>query len=59
MSVLPHPRGYGSNARVPVEYVRAYPEGFANVLVNGEIVIDHGIHTGARPGKMVYGPGAR
>ncbi len=37
----------------------AYPEGFAYVLVNGEIVIDHGIHTGARPGKMLPGPGAR
>jgi len=114
-SGVPHPRGYGSNARVLAEYVRhqkvlrieeairkmtsfpaqrfgltdrglirpgmwadvvvfdeksvadkatfqkphAYSEGFAFVLVNGEIVIDHGRHTGARPGKMLTGPGAR
>ncbi len=114
-SGVPHPRGYGSNARVLAEYVRrrkilrieeavrkmtsfpaqrfrlmdrglirpgmwadivvfdanliadkatfqkphAYSEGFAYVLVNGETVIDHGIHTGARPGKMLSGPGAR
>jgi hypothetical protein len=27
--------------------------------VNGQIVIDHGKHTGARPGKILYGPGFR
>jgi N-acyl-D-amino-acid deacylase len=27
------------------------------VLVNGIVVIDSGNHTGARPGKIVYGPG--
>jgi len=27
------------------------------VLVNGAVVIDNGQHTGARPGKVVYGPG--
>ncbi len=114
-SGMPHPRGYGSNARVLAAYVRqkkvlrieeairkmtsfpaqrfkfidrglirpgmwadivvfddksivdkatfqkphAYSEGFAYVLVNGETVIDHGIHTGARPGKILLGPGAR
>jgi N-acyl-D-amino-acid deacylase len=112
-SGVPHPRGYGSNARVLAEYVRnkkvlrmeeairkmtsfpaqryglvdrglirpgmwadivvfdektvadkatfrkphAYSEGFAYVLVNGEPVIDHGAHTGARPGKVLLGPG--
>ncbi|MDP2883687.1 MAG: D-aminoacylase [Ignavibacteria bacterium] len=112
-SGVPHPRGYGSNARVLAEYVRnkkvlrmeeairkmtsfpaqryglvdrglirpgmwadivvfdektvadkatfrkphAYSEGFAYVLVNGETVIDHGVHTGARPGKVLLGPG--
>ncbi len=114
-SGVPHPRGYGTNARVLAEYVRqkkvlrieeairkmtsfpaqrfrlvdrglirpgmwadlvvfdektvadkatfqkphAYSEGFAYVLVNGETVIDHGIHTGARPGKVLLGPGAK
>jgi N-acyl-D-amino-acid deacylase len=114
-SGVPHPRGYGSNARVLSEYVRvkkvlrieeairkmtsfpaqrfrlvdrglirpgmcadivvfddktiadkatfkkphAYSEGFAYVLVNGVTVIDHGTHTGARPGKVLLGPGAQ
>jgi N-acyl-D-amino-acid deacylase len=29
------------------------------VLVNGTPVIDGGEHTGARPGRIVYGPGMR
>ncbi len=33
------------------------PEGIDYVLVNGQVVIDHGKHTGARPGKILYGPG--
>lgn len=33
------------------------PEGIDYVLVNGKVVIDHGTHTGARPGKVLYGPG--
>jgi N-acyl-D-amino-acid deacylase len=113
-SGVPHPRGYGNNARILAEYVRkkkalrleeairkmtsfpaqryrltdrglirpgmwadivvfddktvtdkatfqkphAYSEGFAYVLVNGEPVVDHGTHTGARPGKVLLGPGA-
>jgi N-acyl-D-amino-acid deacylase len=35
------------------------PEGIDYVLVNGQIVVDHGKHTGARPGKVLYGPGYR
>jgi N-acyl-D-aspartate/D-glutamate deacylase len=35
------------------------PDGIDYVLVNGQIVIDHGKHTGARPGKVVFGPGYR
>lgn len=35
-----------------------YPDGIDYVLVNGELVIDHGKHTGARPGKVLRGPGA-
>ena len=34
-----------------------FPSGIDYVLVNGEIVIDHDRHTGATPGKVVYGPG--
>ena len=112
-SGVPHPRGYGSSARVLAEYVRhkkvlrieeairkmtsfpaqrfrlvdrglirpgmwadivvfdektvadkatfqkphAYSEGFVYVLVNGETVIDHGVHTGARSGRVLVGPG--
>lgn len=33
------------------------PRGIDYVLVNGQIVIDHGRHTGARPGRVLYGPG--
>jgi N-acyl-D-amino-acid deacylase len=33
------------------------PEGIDYVLVNGQVVIDHGKHTGARPGKVLYGHG--
>ncbi|HEX3186296.1 MAG TPA: D-aminoacylase [Pyrinomonadaceae bacterium] len=34
-----------------------YPAGIDYVLVNGQVVIDHGKHTGARPGQVIYGPG--
>jgi N-acyl-D-aspartate/D-glutamate deacylase len=33
------------------------PEGIDYVLVNGQVVIDHGKHTGVRPGRVLYGPG--
>jgi N-acyl-D-aspartate/D-glutamate deacylase len=33
------------------------PSGIDYVLVNGEVVIDHDRHTGATPGKVLYGPG--
>lgn len=36
---------------------RATPRGIDYVLVNGVVVIDHGRHTGARPGRVLYGPG--
>lgn len=32
---------------------RQYPEGISKVLVNGEIVVDEGKHTGALPGKIL------
>jgi N-acyl-D-amino-acid deacylase len=34
-----------------------YPDGIDYVLVNGQVVMDHGHHTGARPGMLLYGPG--
>ena len=35
------------------------PVGIDYVLVNGQVVIEQGKHTGARPGKVIYGPGQR
>ena len=35
-----------------------FPEGVETVLVNGVVVIENGgRHTGARPGRVLYGPG--
>jgi N-acyl-D-amino-acid deacylase len=34
-----------------------YASGVMHVLVNGKIVIKNGVHTGAKPGKFVKGPG--
>jgi N-acyl-D-aspartate/D-glutamate deacylase len=39
------------------EKPKSYPEGIPYVLVNGGVVIDKGQHTGARPGKVIYGKG--
>lgn len=36
-----------------------YSEGVEYVLVNGELVLDSGEHTGARPGRVLYGPGRK
>ncbi len=35
------------------------PTGIEWVLVNGVVVMDHGRHTGAKPGKVLRGPGAQ
>jgi N-acyl-D-amino-acid deacylase len=35
------------------------PEGINYVLVNGQVVIDQGKHSGAKPGQVLYGPGLR
>ena len=35
----------------------AFPTGIEYVLVNGVVTIDHDKHTGARAGKVLYGPG--
>ena len=34
-----------------------YAEGIDYVLVNGQVVVDMGAHTGAKPGRVLYGPG--
>ncbi len=39
------------------ENPKQYPKGIDYVLVNGTFVLDGGDHTGARPGRVVYGPG--
>jgi N-acyl-D-aspartate/D-glutamate deacylase len=36
-----------------------YPKGIPYVLVNGQLVVDNGEHTGAWPGRVIYGPGRR
>lgn len=37
----------------------SYPTGIPYVFVNGHAVVDSGEHTGARPGRILYGPGKR
>ena len=37
----------------------AYATGVEHVLVNGETVLRDGEHTGARPGRVVFGPARR
>jgi dihydroorotase/N-acyl-D-amino-acid deacylase len=36
----------------------SYAEGVAFVLVNGQVIVDGGTMTAARPGKVLYGPAA-
>jgi len=43
--------------RATYEQPNLYPEGIDWVLVNGEVVLDHGMHSGKRPGRVLYGPG--
>jgi N-acyl-D-amino-acid deacylase len=33
-----------------------YPKGIPYVIVNGVPVVDNGNHTGATPGRIIYGP---
>ncbi|AHG93631.1 D-aminoacylase domain protein (plasmid) [Gemmatirosa kalamazoonensis] len=44
--------------RATYEKPMEFPTGIEWVLVNGVVVIDHGRHTGAKPGKVLRGPGA-
>jgi N-acyl-D-aspartate/D-glutamate deacylase len=40
-------------ARATFEDPKQYPEGIDYVLVNGQVVIDNGIHTGDLPGRAL------
>ena len=35
------------------EQPHQYPEGISHVLVNGEIVVEHGVHSGKTPGRVL------
>ena len=39
------------------EYPYKTPTGIDYVLVNGQVVVEKGKHTGAKPGKVIYGSG--
>jgi N-acyl-D-amino-acid deacylase len=41
------------------EKTKSYPEGIPYTIVNGVVVIDNGRHTGARPGRALFGRGFR
>ncbi len=43
--------------RATFEDPHQYAEGMHHVLVNGQVVVRDGVHTGNRPGKILYGPG--
>jgi N-acyl-D-amino-acid deacylase len=43
--------------RATYERPTEYPAGVEWVLVNGAVTIDHGKHTGAKAGQVLYGPG--
>jgi len=45
------------NDRATYEQPTLFPTGIEYVLVNGAVTIDRGKHTGARAGKVLYGPG--
>jgi N-acyl-D-aspartate/D-glutamate deacylase len=45
--------------RATFEKPRQYPIGVEYVVVNGEVTLDRGRHTGALPGRVVYGPGKK
>ena len=45
--------------RATFEQPHRYAAGVEYVLVNGVLVVDGGEHTGARPGRVLHGPGRR
>ena len=44
--------------RATYEDPHQYPDGISHVVVNGKLVVDGGVHSGALPGRVLYGPGA-
>jgi N-acyl-D-amino-acid deacylase len=36
-----------------------YAEGFSHVIVNGQVIVENGEMTVARPGRVLYGPGRK
>ena len=44
--------------RATFEDPHQYPAGIAYVIVNGEIVVQNNVHTGARPGEVLRGAGS-
>ena len=45
------------NDRATYEAPTEFPTGIEFVLVNGAITIERGRHTGAKMGRVLYGPG--
>ena len=45
--------------RATFENPHQYSVGMKYVMVGGELVLDEGVHTGARPGRILFGPGRR
>jgi N-acyl-D-amino-acid deacylase len=45
--------------RATYEEPTLFPSGIEYVVVNGELVIEQGRHTGATPGRVLFGPGRR
>lgn len=45
--------------RATFEKPHQYAVGVNIVLVNGQVVLDNGRHTGARPGRALWGPGKK
>jgi len=43
--------------RATFEKPHAYASGFSFVIVNGQVVVDNGKHTGVRSGRVLKGPG--
>ncbi len=43
--------------RATFENPHQYATGMEYVIVNGQVVVEQGSHTGKRPGKILYGPG--
>jgi len=40
-------------AKATFEDPKQYPEGIDYVIINGKLVVDNGVHTGALPGRAL------